>query len=67
MILTILFWIGCWIATGLITQLAIRIVYGDGIFSRSEHYFWSAVAGPFLLIIWLVSSLFNRFTNLDNL
>lgn len=54
MILTILFWVAMWLLIGLATQLLNRIISSSKIFAGPEYYFWSALAGPVVTLIFIL-------------
>ena len=64
MIIEIIGWALVWIFSGLATQLAIRLVNGDGLLIDPQHYFWSTVAGPIVLILWALIPLIELYSNL---
>lgn len=63
-VLEILGWLFVWLLIGFVTQLAIRVVRSQEVFADGEHYFWSAVSGIFVLILWLTLPLVKKYLNL---
>lgn len=65
MIIEIIGWILSWLLIGFVTQLAIRVVRGGDIAEGPEYYFWSAMMGPIVPLLWALVPLFEWYEDLN--